>query len=227
MTNENYPVPGRSEMRNRQISAHEVGHAFTTRALGDTVWSVSIIREDGFEGRCIRSGASSALTLSAEDEVMEQDEILTTCERLAQLTPELGTTRSESGEYYIRSQNNMIALVAGECAERLLHPDLPTLGADHDFVEAAAFARIAAVASPAVDALIAYAAAEATALLTSNPDIVKALVEALIEAGELGGARVDEIISECVAARAAETERQRREDWIQRTRSAALLRQLA
>jgi hypothetical protein len=39
------------------------------------------------------------------------------------------------------------------------------------------------------------------------------LVEALIGAGELSGERVDEIISECVRVRSAETERQRREDW--------------
>jgi hypothetical protein len=226
MANVNYPVPGRTEIRNRQIAGHEIGHALITRALGDTVWSVSIIREDGpcgHEGRCIRSGAPSALTLSADDEVMERDEILTTCERLERLTPILGSARSDSAEYYVRSQNNVIALVAGECAEKLLHPDLPSLGAIHDFVEAAAFARIAVAASPAVEALVAYCRAEATALLTDNRDMVDALVEALIEAGELNGERVDEIISECVTARSAEIERQRRDDWREREASAAAL----
>ena len=69
------------------------------------------------------------------------EEILTVCERLEKLTPELGSARSESSEYYIRSQNNVIALVAGDCAEMLLHPTVPPLGAQHDFVEADAFAR--------------------------------------------------------------------------------------
>lgn len=222
----NYPVPGRTELRNRQIAGHESGHALVTRALGDTVWSVSIIREggpDGFEGRCIRSGAPSALTLTDQDEVIEREELLTTCERLAQLTPELGTPRSESAEYYVRSQNNCIALCAGECAEMLLHPDLPSLGANHDGIEARAFAKVAAVATPAVEALITYASAEASSLLASNRDMLDALVEALIEAGELSGERVDEIISSCITKRSAETERQRRDDWREREASAAAL----
>jgi hypothetical protein len=214
-----YSVPGRSELRNRQIAAHEIGHALVTRALGDSCWSVSIIPGDGFEGKCVRSGPPSDLSLS-ENDVDKTEEILTVCERLEKLTPILGSARSESSEYYIRSQNNVIALVAGECAEKLLHPDLPLLGAQHDHTEAAAFARVAVAASPAAASLVAYCEAEATALLTANRDMVEALVEVLIEAGELSGARVDEIISECVAVRAAKTERQRRDDWNTRTASA-------
>jgi hypothetical protein len=214
-----YPVPGRSELRNRQIAGHEIGHALVTKCLGDSCWSVTIIPGDDFEGKCIRSGPPSDLTLQENYEDKTQ-EILTVCERLEQLTPEIGTPRSESGDIYIRSQNNIIALVAGEVAESLLHPDLPSLGSTHDGIEARAFARIAVAASPAVEALINYAAAEATALLTANRDMVDALVEALIEAGELSGTRVDEIISECVTARAVAAEKIRRIDWQARQRNA-------
>jgi hypothetical protein len=76
-------------------------------------------------------------------------------------------------------------------------------------------------ASPAVEALISYAVAEATALLTSNRDILDALVEALIEAGQLSGERVDEIISGCMTARSVTAERQRRAEWKQRESNAA------
>jgi hypothetical protein len=67
----------------------------------------------------------------------------------------------------------------------------------YDHIEAAAFARVACAAgsSPAVAALISYAEAEAAALLTQNPDIVKRLVEELIDAGTLTGEQVDEFIS--------------------------------
>jgi hypothetical protein len=215
-----YPVPGRSELFNLRLAGHESGHALVTKCLGDTCWSVTIIPGDGFEGKCVRSGPPSDLTLQ-ENYEDKTEESLTVCERLERLTPELGSARSESAEYYVRSQSNIIALVAGECAELLLHPDLPSLGAAHDGVEARAFARIAVAASPAVEALIGYAVAEATALLTSNRDILDALVEALIEAGELSGERVDEIISDCVTRRSAETERQRRDVWKQRETSAA------
>jgi hypothetical protein len=214
-----YPVPGRSELRNRQIAGHEIGHALVTKCLGDSCWLVTIIPGDDFEGKCVRSGPPFDLTLQENYEDKTQ-EILTVCERLEQLTPEIGTPRSESGDIYIRSQNNIIALVAGEVAESLLHPDLPSLGSTHDGIEARAFARIAVAASPAVEALINYAAAEATALLTANRDMVDALVEALIDAGELSGTRVDEIISECVVARAVAVEKARRADWKTRQRNA-------
>jgi hypothetical protein len=219
MACENYPVSGRSALRNRRIAGHEIGHALVTRCLGDSCWSVTIIPGGGYEGKCVRSGPPSDLTLQETFED-KTEEILTVCERLERLTPELGSARSESAEYYVRSQSNIIALVAGECAELLLHPDLPSLGAAHDGVEARAFARVAVAASPAVEALIGYAVAEANALLTSNRDILDALVEALIEAGELSGERVDEIISDCVAARAVAAEKFRRVDWQQRQRNA-------
>jgi hypothetical protein len=149
------------------------------------------------------------------------DEIVDTCARLERLTPILGSNRVESSEYYIRSQNNVIELVAGECAELVLHPDLASLGATHDFVQADAFAKIAVAAQPAVAALIGYCRAEATALLTENRDILDALVAALVERGTLDGEQVDIIIADTIAARAVEAELTRRADWKHRERNAA------
>jgi hypothetical protein len=218
-----YPVPGRSELRNRRIAGHEIGHAFVTRALGDFVHAVTIIPDrgpNGFEGRCIRSGPITELTL-AENGPDKTEQIVDICARLEKLTPELGCARVESSEYYVRSQNNVIELVAGEAAELILHPDLPSLGAVHDFTEANAFARVAVAAQPAVVALVRYCRAEATALLTVNRDILDALVEALIEHGTLTGEQVDEIISNCITVRSMAAERKRRVDWKQRESNAA------
>jgi hypothetical protein len=223
-----YPVPGRTELRNRRICSHEIGHALLSRAIGDTVHEVSVIPDRGFEGRCVRSGPASALTLDdqcleqASDSVMYPDEMISICERLERLTPEIGSPRIESAEFYIRGLNNVIALVAGEAAELLLHPDLPPLGAQHDFVEADAFAKITVIASPAVAAMVAYAVAEATAILSANIDVAKALVDALETAGVLSGEQVDMIIAGAIAARAADAERVRRNDWQQCQRNAAM-----
>jgi hypothetical protein len=216
---DNYPVPGRSELRNRRICAHEIGHALVSRAIADIVHEVSVIPDRGFEGRCVRSGPVSSLTLDdqcleqASDSVMYPDEMISICERLERLTPEIGSPRIESAEFYIRGLNNVIALVAGEAAELLLHPDLPPLGAQHDFVEADAFAKITVIAGPAVAAMVSYAKAEANAILSANIDIAQALVEALEKAGVLSGEQVDMIIAGAIAARAAEGERVRRVDW--------------
>jgi hypothetical protein len=216
-----YPVPGRSADRNLHIAAHEIGHTLTSRALGDTVHEVSIIPDrdpGGYEGRCIRSGPKSSLTFDDSDAApMMPDQVIWICERLEALgAPELGTSRIDTAENYVRGMNNVVALVAGEAAELVLHPDLPSLGTQHDFDEARAFARITVIASPAVEAMIQYAKAEATAIITANLDIARALVEA----GQLSGDQVDIIIADAIAARAVEAERVRRADWKARQRSA-------
>ena len=218
-----YPVPNRTPIRNRQIAGHEIGHCFTARALGDFVHFVTIIPDltpGGFAGRTVRSGPPSELTLTDCPEI-KTDQILSICERLERLTPEIGSPRMESAEFYQRALNNVIELVAGDAAELILHPDLSSLGAVHDFVEADAFARVAVVGQPAVMALVEYCRAEATALLTANIDVVNALVEALIESGTLTGEQVDEIISNCITVRSMAAERQRRVDWKQRESNAA------
>jgi hypothetical protein len=185
--------------------------------LGTKIWQVTIVPDPigGYQGKCVRSAPVDELTF--DDRTAE---IVDVCARLEKLTPILGSDRVESSEYYIRSQNNVIELVAGECAELVLHPELESLGAKHDFVEANAFARIAVAAQPAVAALISYCRAEATALLTSNRNILNALVEALIKRGTLDGDEIDEIIADTISALAVEAERVRREDWRERERRA-------
>lgn len=226
MTDEQrYPVEGRSEQRNRQIAGHEAGHALVGRCLGSTIYSVTIVRDagpGGFEGRCMRSGPVSAITF--DEKTQDQtEEILSICERLERITPELGSARTDLSEYIVRCQSNISELLAGEVAESILHPDLESLGAQHDAVEARAFARVAAAALPATVALLEYCRAEAEALLTENKDILIALTEALIEKGTLSGSEVDAIIANTVTARSMAAERLRRDDWLRRAASAAAL----
>ncbi len=224
MVDEKYPVPGRSELRNRRIAAHEVGHALTGRCIGTHIHFTTIVPDDeqGYQGRTVRSGPVTELALN-ELTVLDTTEVVSICERLLKLEPELGSSRIASSEYYQRCQGNIIELVAGEVCELLLHPDLPVLGAVHDHVEADAFAKIAVAASPAVGALIEYCRAEAHALLEQNIDIARALVEALIEKGTLLTDEIDAIISAAVVARSLERERKRRDDWREREASAAAL----
>jgi hypothetical protein len=217
-----YPVKGRTELRNRRIAAHEIGHCFAGRAIGTFIHLVTIIPEEdgGFAGRCVRSGPVTELALD-DCSVLDTDEIVSICERLERLTPEIGSSRTESSEYYQRCQNNIIELVAAEEAELLLHPELPVLGAQHDFIEAAAFARVAVAAQPAVSAMVEYCKAEARALLEQNVDIVAALVDALIVNGTLVNDEIDAIISAGMTARSVAVERRRRADWRQRESNAA------
>jgi hypothetical protein len=76
-----------------------------------------------------RSGQVTGLALDDNPEncIDKTNEILSLCHRLEKLTPEIGSWRVESSEYYIRAQNNIVELVAGRCAEQILHSDLSSL----------------------------------------------------------------------------------------------------
>ncbi|WP_156164601.1 hypothetical protein [Bradyrhizobium sp. LTSP885] len=157
----------------------------------------------------------------AENGPGKTEEIRSICERLERIAPELGSTRVALSEYIIRSQNNVVELLAGEAAELILHPDLPSLGAVHDFVEADAFAKVAVAVRPATMALLEYCRSEASGLLTENRDILDALIAALIAKGTLSGDEIDAIIAGCITVRSAKAEGARRQDWERRSVSAA------
>jgi hypothetical protein len=69
--------------------------------------------------------------------------------------------------------------------------------------------------------LLAYAEAEAAALLSAHLGVVTALVDAIIERGVLTGDEVDQVIMRAMAAETLAVERQRRRDWQEREASAA------
>jgi hypothetical protein len=179
-----------------------------------------LIPTNGFAGHCLRSGAPSSLNLVDETPASTTDEIVDICARLEALTPQIGSSRVADAEAYIRAQVNAIELVAGRVAEQILFPDHPPLNAEHDHVEARAFARVAVATSAAVADLIRYAEAEAAAIIRENLDIARALIDAVMVRGVLDDAEVDMIIVLAVSARAVEAERQRRRDWRERAESA-------
>jgi hypothetical protein len=220
----NYPVPNRSVLANRRIAAHEAGHCVAVKCLGNFVHALTIIpdAESGYSGRCIRSGSPSELALQqVSKEQYTTEDVVTICERLERLVPELGSPRTDSAEFIVRAQSSIIELVSGEISEKLLHPELPTLGSAHDWIEAGAFAKTAVAASPATEALVDYAVSEAINLLTQNIDVVRALVEVLVEKGVLFTDEINTIIGATIAERAHKIELGRRNDWRQRERNAA------
>jgi hypothetical protein len=126
MFDELYPVPARTEERNRRIAGHEVGHAVAIRLLGNFVHLITIIPNENFEGRVVRSGPTSEQAFA--DEQDQTAEILSVCDRLAAMQLELGSTRISDAEAIVRCQNSIVELVAGKVAEDILFPDQPSLG---------------------------------------------------------------------------------------------------
>jgi hypothetical protein len=135
--------------------------------------------------------------------------------RIERLAPGLGSSRVESAELYIRAQTMVIELVAASVCEKILFPDQPPLRAEHDRNEARAVAPLACASPRSVDAMLAYAEAEAENLIRENLNVVLALVDALVEsaAGKLTGAEVDSMIESAIACEHLNIEIKRRARW--------------
>jgi hypothetical protein len=215
-----YPVPGRTPEYNRRVAGHEIGHVLLMRILSDKPISyVSITRSDGFEGRaCGANYRESHRNL--EDQSFT---VLDGCARIEKMTPGLGSSRVESAELYIRAQTMVIELVAASVCERILFPDQPPLRAEHDRIEARAVAALACASPRSVDAMLAYAEAEAENLIRENLNVVVALVDALVAAGKLTGAEVDAVIERAIAREHLNIEIERRARWRSLEVSAARL----
>jgi hypothetical protein len=120
---------------------------------------------------------------------------------------------------------NIVELVSGRVCERVFFPDHEPLPAEHDLAEARALASVIC-ASGAVGALLAFAEAEAEALIRAHLPVVTALVDALDEKGTLTGDEVDRIISDGIAGEMLEVEREHRRHDRARVESAAKFKEL-
>jgi hypothetical protein len=205
---------------NRRCGAHEIGHAIVGRALGSLIEFVTILPDGEYAGKCVRRGAPSAsLNLLDQEKVKERQtpaapttaDLVAACEHIG--APEVGTARVDLAEEITRAQTFIIELLAGSVGEHIMFPDLAPLPAEHDWAEARALASVVCASPAAIDALLAYAEAEAEALIRANIGIVSALVDALVEKGTLIGDEVDAIIAACVARRSLAAEHERRRSW--------------
>jgi hypothetical protein len=100
--------------------------------------------------------------------------------------------------------------------KRFCFPDQPPLRAEHDKFEVRAVAAIACASPRSVDAMLAYAEAEAENLIPENLNAVLALFDALVASpkGKLTGEQVDAVIESAVDREHHLTfEMGRRADW--------------
>jgi hypothetical protein len=203
---------------NRRIVVHEIGHCYSAKACGSFVELVTAVPNNGFAGRCVRRGAApSSLNLVDERKAAQAAPAAPTTKQIADIcaaigAPEIGAARVECAEETQRAMVNIIELVAARVCERIFYPDHEPLPADHDLAEARALASV--IASPqAVPAMLAYAEAEAEALILTHLGVVQALIDALETAGTLSGEQVDDTIARAVAARLLAEEHERRRAW--------------
>jgi hypothetical protein len=221
----------REPEHNRRIAAHEASHALVGRALGSFIELVTIVPNGEFAGRCVRRGApSTSLNLLDQEKCKEPmraapttADIVIVCAHIG--SPEIGSRRVDLCEEIVRAQVFMIELLAGSLGERVIFPDLPPLLAEHDRCEAKALASVVCASPAAIDALLAYAEAEAEALIRANLSAVSALTDALVEKGTLFSEEVDQIIATAADAELLAAEQARRLAWLTRSENAAKFRQ--
>jgi hypothetical protein len=203
---------------NRRIVTHEIGHCYAAKALGSFVELVTAVPNGEFAGRCVRRGAATSSSLNLVDDrkppatAPTTEQMVTICATIG--APGIGTPRVEWAEETQRAMINIVELVAARVCERIFYPEHEPLPADHDLAEARALASV--IASPqAVPALLAYAEAEAEALIRAHLGVVSALIDALVEHehGTLTGDEVDLVIARAVVARGLAEEHERRRAW--------------
>jgi hypothetical protein len=216
-----YPVPGRDALTNARISAHEIGHCIIARLLGSHVQLVEIIPHGIFSGRCIRTGFASSLALFDEKKAETPRDLIEICTKVGPPPP--GASRVELAEPIMRVQVLVTELVAGSIAERVMHPDLLPLNAEHDKLEARA---LAATCASNVDALLIFCSAEAESLIRAYVDVVETLVGALLEKGRLFGEEIDRIIADTISKRQVAAEHARREQWRRIEQNAAMFERI-
>ena len=101
------------------------------------------------------------------------------------------------------------------------YPDLPPLPAEHDHIEARAFAGVACAAAPAINALSSILRGGSVgAALISRP--YWPWWKRLSSGATLTGAEVDAVIERVAAAKALDEERARHTDWERTCANASL-----
>jgi hypothetical protein len=168
--------------RRQHVAAHESGHT----CVG---WLLHL----GVTGATIEGQGA---TFFGERRISPTIETVDLATQLQRLMPPLGASRDDVAVDVMHCVDNIICLMAGVVAERLVFGRaLP--GSQHDVVEAEALASIVvrSRAPASTRAMIDYCRCEARCLLESNVGAVLAVTFALLKHGELSGDQIGEIIS--------------------------------
>jgi hypothetical protein len=179
--------PGRSAADIRRFAIHESSHAVIDRVFDIPVGGASIVAGDGYDGLVWASGAAPPDNLDAgNSKTIERVKLMRA------FTKGLGASRSEDQNFFQVLLERIIGALGGAEGERVLLGDA-SLDASSDLRTAREIARTFCFTGcdAAIDALIAYCAAEAYALIDRHRAVVLALSEELIFKQTISGAEID------------------------------------
>ena len=171
----------------RSVAIHESGHACASRLCGLRVAGTSIEYRNGHHG-----------ATWADDGIRDDDApgeaVVDLVGRLHERMPKIGEARDDVAVDLLRCGDEVIALLSGIEAEKRFGGGELLRGTAHDLIEARAVASLLCRSPSSVDAYLAFAEAEAAALLTAHADALMRVADALLIERTILAARIDELI---------------------------------
>jgi hypothetical protein len=207
---------GRTEEQDHRIAVHEAGHAVCARLLGHALGGATVDPGPGYEGRVWSERHVEAFVEGRGDASDVR-------EALAPLMPNAGEDHSVVADILGNSYTQVIELIAGRAAERMLLDGEPASPVD-DLRQARELALLFCKSEEAIETFVAHCDVAARDLLMPYGDVVIALSIVLRIKRTLDGPQIDQIILDMETRKALAMERQRRADWRKRELAASRFR---
>jgi hypothetical protein len=203
---------GRTEEQDQRIAVHEAGHAVCARLLGHALGGATVDPGPGYEGRVWSERHVEAFVEGRGDASDVR-------EALASLMPNDGEDHSAVSDIFGSSYTQVIELMAGRAAERMLLDGEPASPVD-DLRQARELALLFCKSEEAVEAFITHCDVAARDLLLPYGALVIALSGVLRIKRTMNGTEIDELIADVQARKARAIELARRADCKRRELSA-------
>ena len=194
-----------------RIAIHESGHVFVARLRNRLVHSVRVEPnpELGFAGYAM-IGDGSAVYRTISEDYAQVDSISRVID---QHLPRPGESR-EDIEPWLRSvHENVVELLAGAAAESVMLGSANDRTARSDYQKAQRLARTICASDLSAEKFLEFAIIEAAELIEPYRDVLRALVDELVDQRKLDGDQVDRVIAATVAQRDHDREVAWKADW--------------
>jgi hypothetical protein len=176
----------RSPSFDYQIAIHEAGHVVAGRMLGLPVAGCTIEFIDGHFGLTWSDPKLCVNVQFADAETVES-----IC---AALMPLIADDRSDIAVELLQAHHQVISLLAGIEAERLLIGELLP-NTEHDLREATCIAALIVRSPASIAAYLEFCRIETIALLTDHADTVLAIAGALVEHRTINAEQIGKILT--------------------------------
>jgi hypothetical protein len=206
----------RTEEQDQRIAVHEAGHAVCARLLGHVLGGATVDPGTGYEGRVWGDGHAQAFAEGRGDASDVR-------EHLAPVMPGAGEDHSAVADIFGNAYTQVIELMAGRAAERMLLDGEAAPPVD-DLRQARELALLFCKSEQAIETFIAHCDVAARDLLMPYGDVVIVLSTVLRIKRTLDGREIDQIILDVETRKALAIEHQRRADWRKSELAAARFR---